>query len=106
MTITNWGEIREEEVRPGIFCQEFSAGALQVIKYKYESGSVFERHSHPEEQMTLLLEGELTFTLSSEKYPLTSGAVLHITGGTEHSAENTGTEAALTLNFFTPPKRI
>ncbi|MDG6225684.1 MAG: cupin domain-containing protein [Candidatus Thermoplasmatota archaeon] len=100
-----WENIKEIETRPGVFRRVFTAGSLQVIRYRYAPGSVFEDHSHTEEQLTIGIEGELKFTIGGSTSTFGSGDLVHIPGGAHHSATNRSGSDAVTLNVYTPPKR-
>lgn len=102
----NWKLLVEEEVREGIFRRTFSAGRLQVVIYRYRSGSSFEEHSHPEEQMSLLLNGRIEFEIGGERLSLHLNDVVYIPPNLPHSAKNPYGEDAVTLNIFTPPKEF
>lgn len=100
-----WEDIKEIETRPGILRRVLTAGSLQVIRYRYAPGSVFEDHSHPEEQLTMGVEGDLLFTIGDTELIFRKGDIVHIPGGVHHSAVNDGETDAVTLNIYTPPKR-
>lgn len=102
----NWSEIEEIETRPGVFRKVFTAGKLQVVQYRYEPGSLFEVHEHPEEQLTIGLQGNLEFEVSGRTESFGPGSIAFLPGDVPHSAKNIGTEEAITLNIFTPPKSV
>ncbi len=104
MEKANWDTLEEVQSRPGIFRHIFTAGRLQVVHYRYEPGSVFEAHTHPEEQLTVGLAGVLEFDVAGEKHLLGPGDLVHLPGGVPHGARNVGPEACITLNFSSPPK--
>jgi quercetin dioxygenase-like cupin family protein len=65
------------------------------------AGGVVEEHSHPNEQMGLVLEGELTFTIGGETRTLKPGDVFRIPGGVPHSVV-AGDTPAKALDVFYP----
>jgi len=75
-----------------------------MIVYSYAPGSVFESHSHPEEQLSIGVKGHLVFTVGKRMIEFGPGSVAHIPGGIPHGAVNTGSEEAVTYNIYTPPK--
>lgn len=93
------------ETRPGIHRRVFTAGDLQLIIYRYDAGSVFEPHQHPEQQLTVCIKGSLEFTIGGKEVHFNNGDMAHIPGGVVHSAVNNGMEDAVTFNIFTPPKK-
>ncbi|MGA1848328.1 MAG: cupin domain-containing protein [Thermoplasmatota archaeon] len=105
MYLTDWKDIEEFRAREGIFGKLLEKGTIQVILYRYLPGSVFETHSHPEEQMTIGMEGELEFEIDDEKVIFGPGSIAHIPGGAPHSAVNRGKEEAITINIYSPPRK-
>ena len=60
--------------------------AIMLSFVEFEPGAVVQPHSHPHEQMGMLLEGELTFIIGGEKHLVSPGDMWRIPGGVEHSA--------------------
>jgi quercetin dioxygenase-like cupin family protein len=105
MYLTDWKDISEFMAREGIFGKLAESGTIQVIQYRYLPGSVFEEHSHPEEQMTIGIEGDLEFEIEGKKVLLGPGSIAHIPGGAPHSAVNKGDVQAITINIYSPPRK-
>lgn len=59
---------------------------MTLTRYDLEAGASFPLHSHPEEQITLVLEGDMGFDVDGELHYLKQGAVIVIPGGSSHSA--------------------
>jgi quercetin dioxygenase-like cupin family protein len=66
-----------------------------------EPGSLVAAHSHPHEQLGLVLEGELILTVDGVPHRLPPGHAFQIEGGIEHSGE-AGAEGCLVLDVFQP----
>jgi quercetin dioxygenase-like cupin family protein len=105
MYLTDWKDIPEFRAREGIFGKLLERGVIQVIQYRYLPGSVFETHSHPEEQMTIGIQGSLDFEIDGKRVEFGSGSIAHIHGGAPHSAVNRGREEAITINIYSPPRK-
>ncbi len=58
-------------------------------------------HSHPHEQMGLLLEGEFEFTIGDETKTLTAGDVWFVPSNVVHSVQATQ-KGAKALDIFHP----
>ncbi|MBN1389383.1 MAG: cupin domain-containing protein [Candidatus Thermoplasmatota archaeon] len=101
----NFNDVEEVDARPGIFRKTITMGSIQVVQYRYLPGSVFEAHSHPEEQMTIALEGGLEFDVGGKPFDLTKGDVVHVPPEVPHGAVNRTAEEALTLNIYHPARR-
>ena len=65
------------------------------------ANSVVPLHSHPHEQVGIILEGEVTFTIGGESRLLQPGDMWVIPGGVEHTL-TTGDQPAKALDVFSP----
>jgi quercetin dioxygenase-like cupin family protein len=59
---------------------------IMLSLVEFEPSAAVELHSHPHEQMGILLEGELTFIIDGERHVLSPGDMWRIPGDIEHSA--------------------
>jgi quercetin dioxygenase-like cupin family protein len=96
----DWSDYEFSEVRPGIFGATDETPQLTVTLYRYGAGSSWEEHSHAEDQVTTVLEGEIDFTVAGELVRLRQGEVACLPGGVPHSAD-VGPEPVTTLNVYT-----
>jgi quercetin dioxygenase-like cupin family protein len=67
----------------------------------FEPHAVVQPHSHPHEQMGMLLEGELTFTIGGQTQTLKPGEMWRIPGGVVHGAV-AGDKPVKALDVFHP----
>jgi quercetin dioxygenase-like cupin family protein len=65
--------------------------------------SVVEEHSHPHEQVGMLLEGEAVFWIGGEEKTLRAGDVYQIPGGVPHRVV-TLDRPARAFDIFCPPR--
>lgn len=65
------------------------------------ANSVVPLHSHPHEQVGIMLEGEATFTVGGETRTIKTGEMWVIPGGVEHTVV-TGDRPAKALDVFNP----
>jgi quercetin dioxygenase-like cupin family protein len=63
--------------------------------------SVVQEHAHPHEQVGLILEGRLVFTIGDEEKTLTAGDFYRIPGNVRHKVV-TLEEPARVLDIFCP----
>ncbi len=98
-TVT-WSELEFAEVRPGIWGATVHTPQLTVTYYRYEAGSSWEEHAHPQDQVTSVIEGEIDFTVAGEPVHLRAGQLAALPGGVPHSAE-VGAREVRTLNVYT-----
>ncbi|WP_416151160.1 cupin domain-containing protein [Salipaludibacillus sp. HK11] len=92
----NWEQVDEKVSRkihkPG--------DQLMAMEVRFEKGGIGAEHSHPHEQISYCLEGEVEFTLAGEKHVLRQGETLVIPSNTVHGA--IALEKSRLLDVFTP----
>lgn len=71
---------------PGVDLFTAAGSQLMLSFVEFEPGAVVQPHSHPHEQMGLLLEGELEFIIGDERHIVQPGQMWRIPGGVIHSA--------------------
>lgn len=99
-------ELPVETMAGGVARRRFTGDALELIRYDYPVGARFATHDHDAEQMTIVLEGSLVFTLPQGEERLDAGDALLIPAGVPHGAYVPGNadvdSPTVTLNLFTP----
>ncbi len=85
---------------PGIDAQLFPGEQLMVMRVQLEKGAIATTHFHHHEQMSLVLQGEMEFTIGEEKKTLNAGEVVLIPGDMTHSA--TALVESEIIEVFTP----
>ncbi|MDQ3044830.1 MAG: cupin domain-containing protein [Chloroflexota bacterium] len=73
-----------------------------MVRYVYQPGSVFPKHSHVQEQITVVLSGYIRFTVGDERIECGPGSCAVIPGGMPHGAEVIGDQVVETLNALSP----
>lgn len=86
---------------PGVNIATTAGDSLMLSLVTFEPHSRVEPHSHPHEQMGLLLEGELRFTIGGEETLVKPGQMWRIPGGVEHSCQ-AGDQPVKALDVFHP----
>jgi quercetin dioxygenase-like cupin family protein len=97
--VIDWGEQEFSEVRPGVFGATVHTPQLTATLYRYDAGSTWEEHHHPQDQVTTVLEGSIDFVVAGALVHLEQGQLATLPGGTPHSAAVR--DGAVTLNVFT-----
>jgi quercetin dioxygenase-like cupin family protein len=86
---------------PGVAIHTLPGQQIMLSLVEFEPGSVVEWHSHPHEQMGLLLEGELEFFIDDEHHVVRAGQMWRIPGGIRHRVI-AGDKPAKALDVFCP----
>lgn len=88
------------ETDPGIHTSGFTGEQLMVTHMHFAAGAVGASHAHPHEQLSIVLRGEIEFTLGEERSVLKAGESVSIPSNVVHSVVAL-TETEL-LDIFTP----
>jgi quercetin dioxygenase-like cupin family protein len=72
---------------------------LSVVEF--QPGAVVEEHSHPHEQLGLMLEGEMEFIIGGESHNVRPGQMWRIPGGIPHKVI-AGSQPVRALDVFYP----
>ena len=86
---------------PGVDIYTAHTDRLMLSYVELQPQAVVEEHSHPHDQMGLLLEGELDFIIGGERRLLRPGQMWRIPGGVKHKAI-AGPQGAIALDVFHP----
>ena len=94
-------ECSHHKIFPGVDIHTVAGQQMMLSLVEFAPRAVVERHSHPHEQMGLLLEGELEFFVGEERYVARPGDMWRIPGGVEHRVI-AGDQPAKALDVFHP----
>jgi quercetin dioxygenase-like cupin family protein len=101
----NWDDLPKEHVNDLLDRRLITGKNLMLAHVYLKKGCIVPLHSHSNEQVTYILEGETLFWLGSEDSEpirLAAGDVLVIPSDTPHKAE--ALEDTLDLDVFNPPR--
>lgn len=91
----------QHEIFPGVHIFTTAGERMMLSLVELAPHSEVKPHSHPHEQMGLLLEGELTFTIGGQTRTLKPGQMWRIPGGVVHDCV-AGDQPAKALDVFQP----
>ncbi len=86
MTHVRITDLPSKEIAPGITLRSVFLENLMVTFVNLERDAVVPEHSHPHEQITVVIEGALDFTLEGVRYPMKAGDAIAIPSGATHTA--------------------
>jgi quercetin dioxygenase-like cupin family protein len=81
----SFDELPVEEPYPGLRRRTFDSREATVNEYTFRPEAAFPRHRHPQEQITLVLEGSVELTVGGRSIGLREGSWSVIGGSVEHS---------------------
>ncbi|MFQ5794020.1 MAG: cupin domain-containing protein [Candidatus Bipolaricaulia bacterium] len=93
-----------EMLNPNVSRKLVRGERLEFIEYRYRGGARFPVHTHPSEQLTIVVRGRLTFTTpGATELTLEAGEAVLIPPNEPHGAfVPEEVEGTVTYNVFTP----
>jgi quercetin dioxygenase-like cupin family protein len=88
---------------PGIERHVLTTAKATVQEYRFAPGATFPQHHHPQEQVTVVLEGSVTFTADGEARELEADEWSVVVGGVAHGI-TAGPDGARFLAILVPPR--
>ena len=97
----NWSTVPVERPSEGIERQMVVGGGLMVCRFRFAPLLVTPEHSHPHEQMSIVVKGRVRFFVEGEERVASPGDVLHFPPGCWHGATMMEEEVEL-IDIFSP----
>lgn len=102
MELYDWNRIEKEEMNPVVARQVIHTEKLTVAKIFLKKGAVVAEHSHPNEQLTMLEQGKLAFTVEGRTEILSPGQALRTPPNSRHTVK--AIEDCVAMDVFCPPR--
>ena len=99
--VTNWSRIKKDNPAPGIQRQMVVGQNVMMVRFTFEPFLVTPEHTHPHEQMTLVVQGKVKFFIEGEVKIVSPGDVLHFPPHNRHGATMLDEEVVL-IDIFSP----
>jgi quercetin dioxygenase-like cupin family protein len=99
--ITDWNKIPVEQTAEGIQRQMVVGQNVMICRFRFAPFVVTAEHTHPHEQMTLVVQGKVQFFIDGEEHIVSAGDVLHFPPHNRHGATMLDEEVIL-IDIFSP----
>lgn len=99
--VTDWTQIPTVQTAPGIKRQMVVGKNVMICRFTFDPLVVTDQHTHPHEQMTLVMKGRVKFFISGEERIVSAGDVLHFPPHNRHGATMLDEEVVL-IDIFSP----
>jgi quercetin dioxygenase-like cupin family protein len=99
--VTDWTKVPTEQVADGIKRQMIVGENVMVCRFTFDPFVVTDVHSHPHEQVTLVVKGKAKFTIDGLAVIVAEGDVLHFPPHNSHGATMLDEEVIL-IDIFSP----
>jgi quercetin dioxygenase-like cupin family protein len=96
-------DIASRVLAPGVTAKVASGEKMMLSLVTLAPDAVVPTHSHPHEQMGLMVSGTMEFTIEGETRLLSGNEMYFVPGGVPHSVK-AGPGGALALDAFSPPR--
>ena len=98
---TDWAKVPVEQLEEGIERQMIVGENLMICRLRFAPHVVTPAHDHPHEQMTIVEQGRVLFTVGDQETVAQAGDVLHFPPGAWHGATMLEDEVIL-VDIFSP----
>ena len=88
---------------PGVTAKIASGEKMMLSLVTLAPNAVVPTHSHPHEQIGMLVSGTMEFTIEGETRRLSGSEMYFVPGGVSHAAK-AGPGGAVALDAFSPPR--
>jgi quercetin dioxygenase-like cupin family protein len=97
------GGISPQQLFEGIRGRALHGEHITLATVELDPGAVVAEHSHENEQLGIVLEGELTLRVGDEERTLKPGETWCIPSNVVHSG-HAGPDGAIVIDVFSPPR--
>jgi len=98
---TDWSKVPIEHIEHGTERQMIVGEKLMICRLRFLPNIVTPVHSHPHEQITMVQQGRVLFTVGGEQKNVGAGDILHFPSGVPHGATMLDEEVIL-IDIFSP----
>lgn len=91
------------QLAPGVVAKIASGERIMFSLVTLAPNAVVPEHSHPHEQMGMMVSGTMKLSVAGETRTLSGNEIYLVPGGVPHSAA-AGPEGAVALDAFSPPR--
>jgi len=88
------------ELAPGVFMRPAHLDKVMVTFIDLKAGSIVPLHTHPHEQITVMVAGEMVYNVDGEEQTVVPGDVVLIPSGVRHGVRVTADSVA--YDCFSP----
>jgi quercetin dioxygenase-like cupin family protein len=104
MPSTNWDDIPDEPVRPGIRRRGFGTDRVLLVMNECEPGMDLRPHVHDFDQIAMIVSGRANYQVGEERNEMGPGSIVLIPAGVEHYIEPVGDQVVRNIDVFAPAR--
>lgn len=102
-SVTAADDLASYEVASGLFFRPFYGENISLNFVTFPPDSGFPAHVHPEEQISIVSEGEMEITIGDRTQVVKPGDIIHFPPNVPHSGKTLDKPCRL-IDIFSPPR--
>ena len=95
-----WSDVAPEQINSEVARQYITADRVTIARFELTRGGIVPRHSHENEQVSVVLSGVLLFRIDGREITVKAGEALQIPSNVAHEVEVV--EDTLVMDVFSP----
>lgn len=99
--VTRWDDVPVQRIAEGIDRQMIVGRNIMICRLRFDAFVITPAHRHPHEQVTMVMQGKVKFTLDTEERIVSAGDILHFPSNHWHGATMLDEEVVL-IDIFSP----
>lgn len=103
MSHYRWIDVGSEQITGAIARRFITGDSVTIGRFELKQGGRVPSHSHPSEQISIVLSGVLRFTIDGQETIVRAGEVMQIPANAVHEVEVM--EDTLVLDVFSPVRQ-
>jgi quercetin dioxygenase-like cupin family protein len=96
-------DLESQELAEGVKIQVIPGERMTMVVFSLKNGTPIPEHSHPHEQMGVVMEGKMKMTIGQKEKIVEPGSAWHIPSNVVHGGECLEDETVV-LEYFSPPR--
>ena len=102
MKTYRWDSVAAEQLTESIERRMIVGSKEMLVRWEFRKGAVAARHSHPHEQIVMMVKGKLRLVVGSTEIVMESDDIVVIPPHTPHEAH--AIENTIVIDVFSPPR--
>jgi len=102
MNFFNWDTVAPEILTDSISRRMVTGEREMLVRWEFKKGAVAGRHSHPHEQVVMMVSGKLWLAVGDVEAIMGPNDIYVISSSTPHEAE--ALEDTVVIDIFSPPR--
>ena len=103
MGLIDFNSMAWERLSELTYRKHFHGVNMTIAQFKLLKGSVIRPHSHPNEQISIVVSGRVKFIVGNDEYIVEGGNAVHIPPNATHSVE--ALEDSLVVDVYSPVRQ-